>query len=638
MVALGNRGKCAQPCRLPYELYEKESNLSNLQKIDNGYLLSPRDLCSLEYLPDLIEAGVTSFKIEGRMKSPEYVATVTRIYRKYIDLALSSGSYHILPEDKEELMLAFNRGGFSGGHLDNKPNRNLIDPQKPNNMGIYIGNVSHFNANKGLITLHLHSKSLAIGDTISLANEKNRYTVSELILQKQNKKEVTPGQTIQIGRMKGNIHIGDKIYLIGSKKLMIQNKESYAKQNNKIKLNGKLTVRKNAPICLTISPDPNPASWYQNITIHLESDVCPVPSINQPITVEKIQQQISKTTDTPFEFSKIEVDLEDNLYIQPMKALNELRRKGLEKLTEEISHRIQRSLPNDSISSFIHNAQDLLVNPNNKKSEIDKKISVLLNVLHLDYPYANMSHVDRIYIPLRYFANKKYAPVLKELSHLADLYIDMPTIILANYINLFINCIEPALANYPIKGFVLSNLSGAKVISMFQDRGYEFIAGYPLNVYNHLTAKELLAMGFRTITLSPELSKPHLAELATNLPDTELIVYGNLPIMTSHYCLLGKTNRCYPTCQSRCQNGKKYYLKDRLGFQFRILPDPVQTVTRILNSKITSISPKDIPSTSLRLDFYDETIEEINHVIEVAKAGERLEGQIYTNGNLNREV
>ena len=77
----GNRGQCAQPCRLPYTLLENE------RKIDNGYLLSPRDLCTLEYLPDLIKAGVTSFKIEGRMKSPIYVATVTRIYRKYIDLA-----------------------------------------------------------------------------------------------------------------------------------------------------------------------------------------------------------------------------------------------------------------------------------------------------------------------------------------------------------------------------------------------------------------------------------------------------------------------------------------------------------------------------------------------------------------------
>lgn len=107
----GNRGKCAQPCRLPYELYE--SNKSKDTLLDKGYLLSPRDLCGLEYIPKLIQAGVTCLKIEGRMKSPEYVATVTRIYRKYIDLAYSDNPYIVDETDITELMQVFNRGMFS---------------------------------------------------------------------------------------------------------------------------------------------------------------------------------------------------------------------------------------------------------------------------------------------------------------------------------------------------------------------------------------------------------------------------------------------------------------------------------------------------------------------------------------------
>ena len=90
----GNRGKCAQPCRLPYELLEDD------KKIDSGYLLSTRDLCGLDYIPFFIKAGVTCLKIEGRMKSPAYVATVTRIYRKYIDLAYSSETYKVSSKDK----------------------------------------------------------------------------------------------------------------------------------------------------------------------------------------------------------------------------------------------------------------------------------------------------------------------------------------------------------------------------------------------------------------------------------------------------------------------------------------------------------------------------------------------------------
>ena len=155
----GNRGKCAQPCRLPYQLIE--NNQANQKVIDNGYLLSPRDLCGLEFLPQLVNAGVSCLKIEGRMKTPEYVATVTRIYRKYLDLAISGQSFIIDEQDKKDLLQVFNRGGFSNGHLGNTPNRNLIYKEKPNNMGIELGKVSNFNNNKGHIsftsesTLHI---------------------------------------------------------------------------------------------------------------------------------------------------------------------------------------------------------------------------------------------------------------------------------------------------------------------------------------------------------------------------------------------------------------------------------------------------------------------------------------------------
>lgn len=116
----GNRGRCAQPCRLPYKLVAKGSDYPKgtdypFGNVPNGtgYLLSTRDLCGLEFIPDLINAGVMCFKIEGRMKSPEYVATVTRIYRKYIDLALSDSPYVVDENDKKELLQVFNRGGFS---------------------------------------------------------------------------------------------------------------------------------------------------------------------------------------------------------------------------------------------------------------------------------------------------------------------------------------------------------------------------------------------------------------------------------------------------------------------------------------------------------------------------------------------
>lgn len=124
----GNRGKCAQPCRLPYEL------VCDNNVLDKGYLLSPRDLCSLEFLPELVNSGVKCYKIEGRMKTPEYVATVTRIYRKYLDKIINNEPYIIDNKDKKDLMQVFNRGNFSSGHFFSSENKDLVYSEKSNNM------------------------------------------------------------------------------------------------------------------------------------------------------------------------------------------------------------------------------------------------------------------------------------------------------------------------------------------------------------------------------------------------------------------------------------------------------------------------------------------------------------------------
>jgi len=120
---------------------------------------------------------------------------------------------------------------------------------------------------------------------------------------------------------------------------------------------------------------------------------------------------------------------------------------------------------------------------------------------------------------------------------------------------------------------------------------------------------------------------------------TEFIVYGNIPVMTSNYCLLGKSNKCYPDCNQKCKSENKYYLKDRINFLFRVIPDNIQSITTIYNSKINSIDINEIPTvTNYRIDTLNESIEEINNIIFTVKEGKRLEGKEYTNGNLNRNV
>ena len=637
----GNRGKCAQPCRLPYELLSCSSTLSNLStlqgtpvsaspeiltSLDKGYLLSPRDLCGLDYLPELVDAGVTCLKIEGRMKTPEYVATVTRIYRKYLDLAKSNEpEYKINPQDKTELLQVFNRGGFSSGHLESTPNKNLIYKNKSNNMGIYLGSVSNFNNNKGHISLTVSKDSdvtVMVGDKISVENKKHEtstYTISELMIQDKNVSQARCGDKIKIGRMKGDISVGDKIYKIADKLLTTSALETLNKENRKINLNCKMIVKRNQPVELYVS-DSN------SHELKITSDIIPVEAINAPITQERLSAQLSKTNNTPFHFENIEIDLDDGLYIQGISAINELRRQALAQYEALLVQSFRRNIELPRLD----------INPA-KNVSTNKKISVLLNILNQNFDYTQLHGIDKIYIPLKYFVLKDFKNVVAELTENFETYIYMPTIMRNNYHKIISNNLSNILEQYKIKGFVLSNIGNIELLNDYKNK-YEFIYNYTLNVFNNLTIAELADASKTTVTLSPELNKSDLQTFAKTSCSTELIVYGRTPLMNSNYCLLGKSNKCYSACPHLCNSTNKFYLKDRIGFLFRVIPDNVDTVTTIYNSKITSIEHDEICVNSARIDILDESISEINNIINTVKTGKKLEGQEFTNGNFAKMV
>ena len=604
----GNRGKCAQPCRLPYDLLEND------KIIDKGYLLSPRDLCGLEFLPQLIKSGVNCLKIEGRMKTPEYVATVTRIYRKYIDLAEKNISFEIDEIDKQDLLQVFNRGGFSNGHLDSNSNQKLIYPQKSNNMGIFLGTISNFNSNQGHISFTTESK-LHVGDKICVENKKHEtslYTISELMLNNKNIKEANLGDKIKIGRMKGNISVGDKIYKLSDKFLTSSAIDTLDKELRKINLTCEMTVKLNSPISLKV--------YDENISVEINSDIIPEIALKSPITKERLISQLCKTNNTPYNFQNIIINLGENLFISSIGGINELRRQALNKFEEKYISSFKRNLDIDfkfEPLSRLHSA---------------KKLSLLLNIINPNYDYSLLHGVSRIYIPFKFFLNKECSNIISKICNSFDTFIYMPTIIRDNYNNLINKNLPQILNTYKISGFVLSNIGNFELLKNYKN--YEFICNYTFNIFNNLSSCELPV---NTITLSPELNKNDIENFKTN-KNVELIVYGKTPLMTSNYCLLGKSNKCYSSCSHKCNSSNKYYLKDRLGFLFRAIPDNIQTVTTIYNSKITSIEHKSLNIDYARIDILDEDISEINNIIDIVSSGNKLEGNIYTNGNFNKEI
>ena len=637
----GNRGKCAQPCRLPYKLLENNS------VIDSGYLLSTRDICGLDFIPDMINAGVTCLKIEGRMKKPEYVATVTRIYRKYIDLAESSEPYVVDDADRKILMQAFNRGSFSCGHLSNEPNKKLVFKDKSDNMGLFLGKVEKYNSNKGYITVKLN-EPIEVGDTVALERESGTYNVSEVMVSNKNIKGTKVGQTVTIGRMKGNIKLGDKIFKMSSKSQNSIANDSLRFENRKVALNCKVTVKENQPLEINIT-SANDLDIYKNLNITSTLDVLPVEAKNRPISKDDIIAQINKTNSTPFNFANIKVNLDDNLFLPKISSLNELRRTALENVENFAISNIQRISDGINYNACNENSKNANnSNSSNNPNNDENKISVLLNILNEKYDYSSLEGIDIVYIPLKYFVNKKYSNILETLSKKFELYIYLPTIIKANYRNLLSLNIENAIKSYNIKGFVLSNISNLLLLDnvlencSLNKNNFNFIANYTFNIFNNHSVKELKELGFNRFTISPELNKETILDLTssnTEVLASELIVYGKTPLMNMNYCLLGKANKCYPNCDAKCNSCNKYYLKDRLGLNFEIIPDNIQTVTTIYNSKTTSIESTDFVSTNVfRIDVIDENIDDINNIVSVVKSGNRFEGKEFTNGNLNREV
>ena len=655
----GNRGKCAQPCRLPYKLFSTSN-----QCLDSGYLLSPRDLCGLNYIPQLINAGVSCLKIEGRMKSPEYVATVTKIYRKYIDLAYSQKDYIIDQNDIDELMQVFNRGGFSSANFESTPNRNYVFKEKPNNIGIYIGNVSKLNKEKGLVRLTLKN-NVQIGDKISFEKEEHKYTISELMCNNNNLREANTGDTVVIGRMKGNLHLGDKVYkltdAVKSKKI----DEFIQKENKKIPLSAHIIVKKGVPLSLEVTSCDKENGNYFSMSAKSVIDILPIDAITNPISEDRIKEQLCKTTNSQFEFKYIKVDLDDNTYVPKISYINQLRRECLEKLEEQAIQRFSRDKKNIELSSInsninniaqnnsdksniiqnnlsqnniIQNNSDISVTGSNITNNENSKICLLLNELDLDYDYSKISNVDNIYVPLKYLKNKQYWEIIKTLSRNNNLYIYLPTVLKDNFRNFYFNDIDAIIKKYKIKGLICSNLSCINYFSNLKGK-LDLVANYTFNVFNNYTINELAEIGIKRVMLSPELDEFNLKSIANNsIIPTEALVYGKLVLMNIGYCLLGSSNLCYPRCDMKCKENSKFYLKDRLNMNFRLIPDNIQTISTLYNSKINSISYSNIKPNFVRISILDENIDEINEIIKCVKNDKPFTGSNFTKGNFNKTV
>lgn len=601
----GNRGKCAGTCRLPYELIDKDSNSA----VDKGYLLSSKDVCTLDILPQLIQTGVKSFKIEGRMKSPEYVGIVTGIYRKYIDLYFSNNEYIVEDNDRQMLLQIFNRGGFSTGYLQGKLGKDMMYPIKPNHIGIPLGKVVSYNFKKGHVNVKL-SDMVDLGDSIGINDSSCK--ISELMINNENIKTASKGQCVTIGRIKGDIQANDIVYKTVSNKLVKDIDFKNSKENIKRKIDINIFLNKDENVKIEA------IDKITGIHVNILSTQKVQQADNVGTTKQRIIEQLHKTGNTVFEIDNVNIKMDDNIFV-PISLINDIRRNVLEGLETQV------------INSFGRENKCIKLNRVTKQEFAEKKrtVSVLLNTLNAKYDYMQIKGVDNIYIPFRFFFDNTLIEMIKKISNKYNTYVYLPAITKSKYYEMF----KKDISSFNIKGVVISNISQIELIKKcFKNIDLELIANYTMNIFNDYTIDVLKNLNFKKITISPEMNKNDIKVLSDEF-NKEIIVYGRTLLMTSEYCVIGKNG----ICNQMCKKGK-YVLKDRMNYEFPIYTDTTNCNSLIYNSKTTSISPEQLNINSIRIDILDENIEQINSIVNSHFNGKRLEGNEYTNGNLNKDI
>lgn len=569
----GNRGRCAQPCRLAYTLVNSRS-----EEIHKGHLLSPRDLKMIENLPFLIRAGIVSLKIEGRMKRPEYVATVTRNYRlaldHYYDLASrgKAEEYAVSSRSRKELEQIFNRDFTTGYFLEN-PGPQLMSYQRPNNRGIMLGRVTAFNPAARAVTIEL-DEPVRVGDGYEIwvtRGGRAAGEIKELFLNGRKVDQAAEGE-VTFTIPEGHPRAGDRVFKTMDAALLETARQSYQVPQGIIKypLQMNIRIRRNEPVLLEARDE-------QGHIVKVQGSFAAEPAQKHPLTRETVAKQLERLGNTVFFLENLQQDLEPGLMV-PVSELNNLRRELIEKLAE-----IRRQPFDKEIipqKEYTAGTAQLMksIQPRAKRQKMQPQRSFRLAVKVGDLPSlraAVKAGADIIYFGGENYRGKQVItpPQWQEAVRIcrnsgAEAVLVLPRLFHEDRSRQVIELLEHSQRE-GIAGVMAANLGS---LQLCREMGIKDIySDYTLNVFNDLTCEELQEKGVGRIALSPELNLEQLQMLGRRSePELECLVHGQLPLMITEQCtvgnVLGKGNLargCPMPCQAR-----GFGLKDRLNMVF----------------------------------------------------------------------
>lgn len=527
----GNRGQCAQPCRLPYQTEGKKP----------ADLMSLKDLCTIDILPELIDAGIDSFKIEGRMKQPEYVYTVVKMYRKYADQYLKlqkegkgKSSYHVSEADKRELLATYQRRGYCEGYYYQHNGKDMVSLKRPKNG-------------------------------------------------RDGSAEEKPWQDIKVQEKINGILI-----------LSVGNR-------------AKLTVSCGDVTAECIGQEVQAAQ-------------------KQPLDPARIEKQMRKTGNTEFTFDNLEILVEGNVFL-PMQALNELRREGIEELTEQIQMQYRREEAGcgmkTATAGFDSDADGVTETAGKKECCISASVQ---NKAQLDT--AVNSKIRYIYLE---------EDVEFEREDGVQYFLAMPYIFRENTIKRYEKMYTEIEKKYD--GILIRNWESYAWLKQHEYQK-EIRSDYNLYIFNRKTKEELRRLGIARGTASVELNDRELARIG--IEEQVFIAYGYQPVMISAGCI----QKTSASCDGK---GGVLSISDRYQKKFAVRRYCRDCYNVMYNSAPLFLADKAeevhaLAPAELRLDFTTESsgqVKEICHAYTLAfEKGCKIEPpmQDYTRGHFKRGV
>lgn len=644
----GNRGYCAQPCRKRYRLFCAGKQV----KIRGDYLLSPRDLNTASGIGALIEAGIESFKIEGRMKRPEYVAGVVRIYRRLIDRYFENPAGYFVSEEEQEILAQLFNRNFTQGYFFGNPGSELMSQENPHNRGMLAGTVLGYDRRSKHIRIKL-SRPLRLGDGIMVENaetnpEDKGKIISVMYTEQGPVYSADKGTVVEI-LFEAKAPPKSAVYKTHDKKLM----DSLKKESESGSLRPKIPATINASI-----KQGNPLVFEikdrdSNI-VKIESDYLVEKAERQPTSRAQIEKQLSKLGNTLFEAVEIHLNMEGDVFV-PVGQLNDIRTKAIRQLEQLRISKWKRKELNVQLKAsgsselYIQGQKGREKPVGQKIKETDLENFPARPLLSVSvYSLKGLEEAleggaDCVYFGVRLYRNQeinqeknKDSTGKKEAekgfehpsSHIFEkavaktreagkkIYFITPKVVKGSELK-EVGKTFSYTRKFGADGILVSNLG---ILNLAQIEKIPYITDSPLNVYNSHALFLLQEHGAQRVTISPELMLKEIKDIASQ-GTAECIVHGRLELMESEHCLvgslLGKGNE-RGICNAPCRSGN-FTLVDEKNYAFPLIMD-YECRMHLLNSKslcMLEYIPEFLKNgiSSLRLETFGmENPEEIGKI------------------------